>query len=211
MLFYVANSGRGKIALDKIYLLLVLAVAVIGVYEAGFPAPGAVFATRFLALSGFILLCVTLALGPLAVLWPKKMGGLIKQRKTIGIASVAFVLIHVITILAINSDWDLRIAVAQTPTAVAVPAIIILLVVAVTSANYFVEKLGASLWKNVQRLIYFAFALSFAHFLFKARGLLMQAGDSAFVDWAEAFAFVMGVATTLLQASAFAKRASKKR
>ncbi len=190
-----------------LFLALFAAIALVGAYHALFAVPVAVAFTRFLALSGFLLLCTSLMIGPLAVLWPKGFAPLVEARRAVGVSAFVFVLLHFLLTAAVIFKWQLApLILSGTPFWAAISATLMLFALTITSTDHAIRFLGASNWKNLQRLAYVAFALSFAHFLLKANGLFANAGGKAFVNLAEVFALALGILTILLQIAGFLKR-----
>jgi DMSO/TMAO reductase YedYZ heme-binding membrane subunit len=192
-----------------LFLLLIGAMALIGAYNALFPVPASTTFIRFFALSGFLLLCVSLMLGPLMILWPATFGQLIEPRRAIGIACFVFVSLHILLLLAARFGFDALATLASTNPLITVPATIILFVLAVTSSDFAVKTLGPGLWKNVQRFNYLAFVLSFAHFILFSNGLFIAVSGKMFVNIAEVALVILGVLTVLLQVAGFMARKKK--
>jgi len=189
-----------------LFLLIIIALAVLGAYHALFPIPAEIAFTRFFALSGFMLICVSLLIGPLATIWPKSFALLIEPRRAVGIAAAAFAFIHILISLGLTFGWNLNVLLGTPGFIVVVPATILLFVLAVTSADYAIKILGPGLWKNVQRFNYLVFILSFAHFILKSNGLFTALQGKTFVNLAEVFCILLGIVTVALQFAGFFTR-----
>ncbi|MGB0865683.1 MAG: ferric reductase-like transmembrane domain-containing protein [Granulosicoccaceae bacterium] len=108
---------------------------------------------------------VALAATPLKILFPKAGFSmwLIKTRRTWGVACCGYGLLHTLFYLideggllgALGDIRDIEIIAGWL-------AMLVLLVLGVTSNNWSVKRLGRR-WKSLQRLSYLAIALSFAH------------------------------------------------
>lgn len=189
-----------------LFLLIIIALASLGAYHSLFPIPAEIAFTRFFALSGFLLICVSLIIGPLATIWPKSFALLIEPRRAVGIAAAAFAFIHVVISLGLTFGWNLNLLLGTPGFIVAVPATVLLFVLAATSADYAIKVLGPGLWKNVQRFNYLVFILSFAHFILKSNGLFTALQGKTFVNLAEVFCILLGTAAVVLQAAGFLTR-----
>ncbi|VVB65373.1 Sulfoxide reductase heme-binding subunit YedZ [Candidatus Gugararchaeum adminiculabundum] len=194
---------------NKFFLLLISTIALLALYHALFPLPAYVVFDRFFALSGFFLLCVSMALGPLAILWPKEFCQLIETRRAVGIAACVFVLMHFIVAFGVQYRMQAGMLFAETPLLIALPALAIIALLAIFSNDYSVRMLGGKNWKNIQRLVYIAFVLSLIHYLLQAKGLFVPVGGITFVNIAEVFALAIGAATIILQLAGVAKRLEK--
>ncbi|MFH0961618.1 MAG: ferric reductase-like transmembrane domain-containing protein [archaeon] len=157
---------------SQLFLYLFLALAAIAFYNSTVPAPAGVSSgTRFLALSGFFLITVTLLIGPLAVIWPQRFAQLVEPRRAVGIASFFLVLFHGILSLSFQLGWDFSLFFSYLPFTAGTIALAIFTPLALTSADWATKLLGTPVWKGIQRFNYLAFALSLYHFIFKANGL----------------------------------------
>ena len=168
------------------------------------PAQRAV--VQFLGLSSFFLLCVSLIVGPLAVLKPAMFAQLIEPRKAVGIAAFVFTALHALFVLSLYFKWDLASVFAFFPLVIALPAFVILLALALTSSDWATKKLGMANWKLLHRFVYIAFALSMWHFVLQANGLFSNPlipGMVAFSNLAEIALLLLGLATIALQAAGF--------
>ena len=186
-----------------LFLLLLTGVALIGAYHALSGDSATVLTVRFLALSAFFLLCVSLMIGPLAVFWPQQFAALIEPRRAVGLAAFLFAALHVLLTMSLYFSWDIGAAASLLPIAVAVPAAVILLAAALTSCDFAVKKLGMARWKSIQRLVYLAFALILAHFILQSNGLLAKGGKAVPLNLAEAALVLLGAATIALQIAGF--------
>ncbi|MDO8647479.1 MAG: ferric reductase-like transmembrane domain-containing protein [Candidatus Diapherotrites archaeon] len=192
-----------------LYIFLALATVLLAAYQSLFPIPALTSTIRFLALEGFFLLCVSLIVGPLAVLNPEKFCALIKPRKAIGIASFAVVLAHFFLAFA-NFKADPAVFFSSPSLSIAFFAFLILVLIALTSTQWALEKLGFFKWKTIQRLAYFVFALSLAHFLLSSNGLFVVFGSKVFVNAAEISMLALAGITIALQVLGFLKTRSLK-
>lgn len=111
------------------------------------------------------LLCAALLATPINHLLPKRAIArlLMRHRRAIGVASFGYALVH--TAIYLNKKWQAGLVIkeAQDPSLLTGwLAVVIFLVLAVTSNNVSVRKLGKR-WKTLHRLIYVAAALIFGH------------------------------------------------
>lgn len=194
-----------------LFLLLTFATVALCVYEAMFPLPASTAFINFLGLEAFMLLCVSLLLGPIAVI-DRSYAQLTGQRRAIGLSAFILTFGHIFLAAAMQFGWQFPEMFSRLFIQLAIPAALIFVVLTVTSSDYAIRRLGPKTWKGVQKLNYIAFVLSFAHFLLAARGLFVPVSNLVFVNIAEVFAILLGVAVIILQACGFAmRRANEKK
>ncbi|MDO8339794.1 MAG: hypothetical protein Q7T16_04005 [Candidatus Burarchaeum sp.] len=196
---------------SALFLLLLCSVALLAFYQALFPLPTSTSFIRFLGLSGFFLLCITLIIGPLSVLWPKAYAVLIEPRRATGIASFVFLLAHFLLVLTTVFSFNLAFIFSVHSNLTAFLAFLILIALTLTSNDFSIRVLGAGNWKNFQRLTYLAFVLAFAHFLLKVEGLAIQniRGTTVY-NLAQLALIALGIITILLQLAGFYVRIKRK-
>lgn len=134
---------------------------------------------RATADASFVLLTITMALGPTAQLWPR-LRLLIPFRRELGIYAVMLAAIHTVIILGGWIVWDFarlfgfefhpglgRYVMVQhgfgLANAVGVLALVYALTLALTSSDRLVRLLGGPVWKFVQRAAYVLWALVVVH------------------------------------------------
>lgn len=115
------------------------------------------------------LLFVALAVTPLGkIVPPRWMTFLRFHRRAIGVASFAYAALHTIAYLEKKWGADLIMTEGLKPgLGTGWLALVIFLVLAITSNNRSVRKLGRS-WKRLHRSVYVAAALVFAHWILTA-------------------------------------------
>lgn len=195
---------KGTILMTVIMASLVLLAA----YHALFPVPAYIAFTRFLALGGFMLLCVSLILGPMATFSPQIFGQMVMQRRAIGLAAFVFIIGHFLVSFLMEYNLQLAVLFAGIPMLAGTMAFALMVVLAITSTDWAVKKIPN--WKWVQRLSYVVFLLSFVHFLFQAQGLFVKAGNQVFVNAAEIAMIVLGGITVGVQSIGFLIVSSRK-
>jgi DMSO/TMAO reductase YedYZ heme-binding membrane subunit len=188
------------------FLLILLMLAAVGAYQSLFPIPAQTSFDRFFALSGFILICISLLIGPLATVWPKSFALLIEPRRAVGIAAFLFCLVHMWIVVVVMFGVNIGLLIGNIGNAIAIPAGILLFLLAITSSDYAIKLYGPGLWKTIQRFNYLIFVLTFVHFILRANGLFTSIGGKTFVNLAEVFALLMGVVTVILQIAGFLTR-----
>ncbi len=186
-----------------LFLLVVLGVSLLAAYQAFTDVPSSQGTIRFLALSAFFLLCVTLAIGPLAVLAPQQFAPLIEPRRSIGLAAFIFALLHAILVVALYFSWDFATAFSFQSNLIAIPAFAILVALALTSCDFAVQKMGMVKWKLLQYFAYPAFVLIAIHFALKANGLVAKQGLAQNLNLAEVSLAILAVITVILQLAGF--------
>ena len=122
------------------------------------------------------LLVLSLAITPLGILLrrlgdPWKSHGLpvvawlVRRRRHIGVASAGYVLIHTLFYLRQTGDMASVLAELRIPEILlGWIALVIFLVLALTSNNFSVSRMGAA-WKTVHRAVYLCAIASFLHWL----------------------------------------------
>ncbi len=186
-----------------LFLLILAGVALIGAYQALSDNASSVAIVRFLALSAFFLLCVSLMIGPLAVLRGPIFAQLIEPRRAVGVAAFVFAALHSSLVLSLYFNWNIGNVISMLPLAIAIPAYVILLAMALTSTDWAVAKLGLAKWKTLHRFVYIAFILIFAHFILKSNGLYSRGSASVPLNIAEVALVLLGIATVILQVAGF--------
>jgi len=196
---------------SALFLVLLGIIAMLAFYQAFFPLPTSTSFIRFFGLSGFFLLCITLIIGPLSVLWPKAYAVLIEPRRATGIAAFVFILAHFLLVLITVFGFNLAFIFSDHSNITAFLAFLILIALTITSNDFSIRALGAGNWKNVQRLTYIVFVLSFAHFLLKVNGLAIQniRGITVY-NLAQLGLIALGIITILLQLAGFYVRIKRK-
>ena len=193
---------------SKMFLILFFASALLAAYQAMFPVTASIAFTRFLGLEGFMLVCMSMMIGPLMVLRPLEYAPLVEPRRAVGLASFFIIALHIFLATALEYEYNLAGELNQFPIFVAVPAALIFLALALTSSDVAIHKLGVANWKTLQRFVYLAFILSFSHFLQMSTGLLTTTPSGLrFVNLSEVAMVLLGFATIGLQIAGFmAKR-----
>lgn len=121
---------------------------------------------RQLGVWGLRLLILGLVISPLAKIL--KQPRLIRLRRPIGLMGFAFVTLHLLSYVAIDQffDWNaiLKDILKRPFITIGMAAFVLLIPLAATSFNSVIKRLGASLWKNIHRLIYLIVPLGVAHY-----------------------------------------------
>ncbi|MEO1038114.1 MAG: Rieske 2Fe-2S domain-containing protein [Pseudomonadota bacterium] len=131
---------------------------------------------RALAFTAFTLLHITLAIGPLARL-SDRFKPLLYNRRHLGVTVFVFGLLHaalatlwyhgfspenpLVSILATNPNYDRLYGFPFE--ALGLGALLVLFVMAATSHDFWLEFLGAPIWKALHMLVYPAYGLLVAH------------------------------------------------
>jgi DMSO/TMAO reductase YedYZ heme-binding membrane subunit/nitrite reductase/ring-hydroxylating ferredoxin subunit len=144
------------------------------------------FIIRFTSLTAFALLHVTLAIGPLARLYPAFMP-LLYNRRHLGVTVAVLAMTHgVFSIIQFHAFGDVNPVVsvftAYDKEYLAVfedfrsisrfpfelfgfGALLILCLMAATSHDFWLKNLGPAVWKRLHQLVYLAYGLLLAHVL----------------------------------------------
>jgi len=144
-----------------LFLIVLPALGLLACYQALFPVPAQTAVIRFLGLASFFLLCVSLLIGPAAVLWPQRFVALVEPRRAIGMLAAVFALLHFSLIAILVFGWNISLVFSFIPLLVGMAALLLLLALAAISNDFSLHKLGLPTWKAIQRFAYLAFILSF--------------------------------------------------
>lgn len=194
-----------------LFLLILTGVALIGAYQALFPLPAGIVFERFFALSALFIICVSLMIGPLAII-DIKYAPLIEPRRAVGISAFVFVAAHIILALDFMFSWNISAVLGYFPTQISIPAAVILLAMVLTSSDWAVRNMGMVSWKRLQIFIYPAFLLILAHFVLQSNGLFIKTQAGTFVNLAEVGVLALSFVTIGMQLCGFylrRKRAAK--
>lgn len=166
----------GAIALTAVFILVTNATQPEG--ESFHPVQ---LVLRAFGLTAIILLFITLAIGPLARL-SDRFKPLLYNRRHMGVTVFFFALIHAglvliwyhgfsdtnvfVSLLATNLNYD---RIYGFPfEALGLAALLILFVMAATSHDFWLDFLGAPVWKLIHMLVYPAYALLVGHLVLGA-------------------------------------------
>jgi len=137
------------------------------------------------------LLCLTLAVTPLRVLFA--LPGLARFRRMLGVYSFAYATLHLLAYAGFDMGWDMAEIlrdVAKRPfILVGMCAFVLLLALAATSFNRAMRWLGGRRWQLLHRSVYLIALLALLHFFW------MRAGKN---DFAEVAFYAVMVAVLLL-------------
>jgi sulfoxide reductase heme-binding subunit YedZ len=150
-------------------LLILIAIAVVSSYYATLDGSGQSLFIRMLGMVAFMLLILTLILGPLNLVWPH-IAELIETRRAIGLASFVFVIAHLLLVVMFYFKWDIGNLVATPKAIYGTLATLIFIPLAITSSDFALRKLGLW-WKRIQRFNYLAFVFVLGHFVINANML----------------------------------------
>lgn len=182
-------------------MLIIIGIALIGVYEALSGVQTVNAFVRFFALSAYFLLCISLIIGPLVTFWPKEYAQIIEPRRAVGLASVVFMLLHVFLVASSYFNWAIDQILSAVPLVIGAVALVIALILAIISCDYAIKVLGPELWKRIQQINYLLFVLVSVHFLMKANGLFKTP-----INLAEVALVMLGLITVIMQIAGFVAR-----
>ena len=124
------------------------------------------------------LLCITLAVTPLRVMFG--LPELLRLRRMLGLVTYFYVLLHLLCYswLDMGFAWtDIASDIAKRPfILVGFTAFVLLTPLALTSSNHAIRWLGAKRWQWLHRLVYAVAVLAVLHFFW------MRAGKSNFAE-----------------------------
>jgi sulfoxide reductase heme-binding subunit YedZ len=115
-----------------------------------------------------VLLAIVLTFTPLRVLWPKwgVAQALNRHRRLVGVSAFAYALLHfaVQVLYVYDGGFGTLAKEIQKPFQLTgLVALLILLVLSITSLHALVRRLGGKAWKNLHRLTYVAAGLTAYH------------------------------------------------
>lgn len=125
---------------------------------------------HFTGKTAIIILLITLSVTPIRRI--SHWNGIIKVRRLVGLFAFFYALIHFLIFLTFDLEWNfgqLASEVVKRPwITVGFTALVLLTVLAVTSPQAMVRKLGKK-WTTVHRLVYFAAGLGVLHFIWSQK------------------------------------------
>lgn len=195
-----------------LFWMIMIGIVLLSVYESFFTLSTSVVFTRLFALVAFFLLCVALAIGPLAALWPMVFGAWVEPRRAVGLSAFLFMLAHYFLVLVNRFDFDFLMVFSDIQYWIAAPTMIIFGALALTSMDVAVRKMGFGNWKTLQRLVYVGFILTLGHFYLSQTGVIVfLGGERVFLNLAEGALWVLAMLVILLQIAGFWATRKKKR
>ncbi|MFH1521204.1 MAG: hypothetical protein ABID61_06165 [Candidatus Micrarchaeota archaeon] len=189
-----------------LFLLIIIGIALLGIYESESGTQTTTAFVRFSALTAYLLLCISLIIGPLVTIWPKEYAQIIEPRRAIGIASFVFILFHIFLVASAYFSWNISKILSMTPLIIGAAAAVIVFILTITSCDYAIKVLGPVGWKKIQQMNYLAFILVTVHFLMKANGLFK---NNLPINPAEFGLITLGLITVVLQIAGFVARRNK--
>lgn len=122
--------------------------------------------TRELGVWALRLLIAGLAITPLVQL--TKQPALIRQRRPIGLVAFAYVLLHLSSYIGLDQffDWNaiFKDILKRPFITLGMLGFVLLTLLAITSTNAMIRKLGPKAWRRVHKLVYAVAALGVAHY-----------------------------------------------
>ena len=153
-----------------LFLLLIISMCLIGYYEAVSEQSANIAIVKIFGLCSFLLLCISLIIGPLTVIDSNTFAPLIEPRRAVGIAAFVMATIHYVLIAGTYYGWDFSQIGSEKSNVVGFFAIFTMVLLTITSNDYSLKKLGPETWKKIQMINYLTFLLSFVHFIAKSKG-----------------------------------------
>ncbi len=122
---------------------------------------------RSSALAGATLISIALIIGPLAKLTKYNY---IFHRRTIGVWGFTFIIMHMITVMAYLFQFNIMLIWQETnpfinPVIFGLIAFWLFVPIYLTSTDWAVDRLGFKKWKNIHRLVYFAYIFTVLHYI----------------------------------------------
>jgi len=179
-------------------LLVMLILALVGTYYSSVEQNALGAITRFMGMGTFFLLCISLIIGPLAVI-DNKFLQLIEARRSIGLSAFVFLIMHFYLVISAYFNYKFAFLTARIDNLTGLIAFVLFIVLALTSCDYAIKKLGSGLWKKIQYLTYIAFVFGFYHYATKASGPSITGIEFMPWNWAELFLILLAFATIALQ------------
>jgi sulfoxide reductase heme-binding subunit YedZ len=167
------------------------------------------FVLRQLGVWALRFLCVSLAVTPAAKLL--KQPAIARYRRRIGLWAFAYVCLHLVTYIAIDQQFDWGVIgkdiVKRPYITIGMAASVLLLALAVTSADKLRRKLGSRRWKRLHQLVYLIVPMGVVHYY-----LLVKADHRPPLVYGAVVAVLLGyraVNWALDQRKAAARKAAK--
>ncbi|MCW2392219.1 sulfoxide reductase heme-binding subunit YedZ [Sphingobium sp. B1D7B] len=124
------------------------------------------YVLRELGLWGLRFLCITLAISPLAKVL--KMPALLRYRRRIGLWAFAYVALHLIMYVAVDQQfgWSFIVAdiVKRPYITIGMAAFVLLVPLAITSANRIRRKMRVRAWRRLHQLVYLIAIMGVVHY-----------------------------------------------
>lgn len=124
---------------------------------------------RTAAITGVTFFSSALCLSAVFKWWPR-LAGYWRLRRYFGVAGFLSIACHVLFVTGLLYQWEVSLIYysfnpLQNPIIFGSLAFPVFFLMAATSTDWAVEKLGTKRWKNVHRLVYFGYGLAITHFL----------------------------------------------
>lgn len=123
-------------------------------------------------------LLLSLAITPLMTIKSLAKRGWVVYKKPLGLASFAYALAHFLIFLTFDVQFDLQAlyeTVLEKPyILVGMAALIILLLMSITSINRLIRAMGAKHWQRLHRGVYLAAILVMVHYLWLLKSLIVD-------------------------------------
>ncbi len=154
---------------------------------------------RSFALAGATMISAALIIGPLARLAKYNF---IFHRRTIGVWGFTFIIMHFFTVMLYVFDLNPALIWIEpnpffNPVIFGVIAFLLFVPLYLTSTDWAVDRLGFRNWKNLHRIIYFAYVFSVIHYTQTNTELLFNPAGYLLI--------LLTIATMILQVAGFAK------
>ena len=167
------------------------------------------FILRQLGVWALRFLCVSLAITPAARLL--KQPALIRFRRRIGLWAFAYVCLHLVTYIAVDQQFDWGVIgkdiVKRPYITIGMAASVLLLALAVTSADKLRRRLGPKRWERLHQRVYLIVPMGVVHYY-----LLVKADHRPPLIYGAVVALLLGyraVNWALDQRKAAARKAAK--
>ncbi|MEM4367557.1 MAG: ferric reductase-like transmembrane domain-containing protein [Candidatus Anstonellales archaeon] len=183
-----------------LYFLVILAIALILFYHAYQDLAPVTLIVRSFGLISYLLILISLMIGPLARIKPEIFAELIEPRRVIGVLAFVFAFFHGFLVSSIYFNFDFLKISSQLNLLAGQIALLLMTILAFTSLDYAVKKLGVKLWKFIHSFNFFVFILTSYHFLSKSNGLFTALdGNLASINFVELFLVLLGFLILLIR------------
>lgn len=182
------------------YFLVILAIALILFYHAYQDLAPVTLIVRSFGLISYLLISISLLIGPLARIKPEIFVELIEPRRAIGVLAFVFASIHGFLVSSIYFNFDFLKISSQINLLAGQIALSIMTILAFTSLDYAVKKLGVNLWKLIHSFNFLVFILASFHFISKSNGLFtIFDGNLANINFVELFLVLIGLIVVIIR------------
>ncbi|MCX8167150.1 MAG: ferric reductase-like transmembrane domain-containing protein [Candidatus Micrarchaeota archaeon] len=182
-----------------LFLILILAIAIIIFYHSYTDLSPVTMVIRAFGLIAYLLLSISLMIGPLMRISPSIFAELYEPRRAIGIAAFVFGMLHAFLVLSSYFLFDVSKVYSQFSLLTGQIALFIMSILTLTSSDFAIKKLGVKTWQFIHSFNIFAFLLATHHFVFKSNGLMPIVSGKGQINYMELVLITIGFIVIVLR------------